>query len=124
MNIATIYLGINSLLYFIFALWCAFFPDFTSQAVGLSPVGDKGMAEYTAVYGGLEFSLGLFFLFCAISQKYTEVGMLFSVFLYVSLALFRSYALISRGAQIENGWVFYSLECFFAISGLIIFRRL
>ncbi len=106
----TIYLIVNAVMYFGLGVWCALSPTKTSEAVGFTLKNPQGIAEYIAVYGGLEFSLGLFFLIAALSPLYSQAGLLLGVLLYGCLALFRAYAMFAHSSDIQAGWNFFALE--------------
>ena len=121
--LTTIYLGINAVMYLIFGVWCAIAPESTSQAVGLSYTGMKGFAEYTAVYGGLEFGIGVFYLLSLLRPGLQSPAILFSVCLYVGISVFRTAAILRNGSGIENGWFFYGAEVMLAVISLFIFTK-
>lgn len=108
-----LYLLVNALLYFIFGIWCAVAPEWTAAAVGLSFPSAQGYAEYVAVYGGLEFGVGLFFLLCARTSSLATAGILFGTCFYVGLFCFRSLAILRTGLDIGNGVNFYLAEFLF-----------
>ena len=110
-----IYLYINALLYIIFGLWCAISPEWTASAVGLSFPGKQGFAEYVAVYGGLEFGAGIFFLLTAIKPSFQAIGVLFGACFYVGLCLFRTVAIAQVGFDIGAGINFYITEFVFSV---------
>jgi len=59
---ARIFLAIVGAAYLVLAGWCALMPDKTSRAVGFSLQTGSGQSEFLTVYGGLQLSLGLAFL--------------------------------------------------------------
>ena len=115
---AKVYLGFNAVMYLILGAWCALAPEFTAQSVGLSYIGMKGIAEYVAVYGGLEFGIGVFYLLSLFQPKLREGVILFSLCLYMGLSMFRTGSLIRFGSEIENGWYFYFTEILLFIGAL------
>ena len=110
-----VYIIINALMYLVFGVWCAADPQFTSGAVGIGFNGLKGLAEYTAVYGGLEFGIGVFYLMAVFRAELRPSVLLFSLCLYGGLALFRTFSLIQNGSDIQNGWYFYGTEVVFSL---------
>lgn len=104
------YLIVNAIMYIIFGAWCAYSPQGTAAGVGFTLLGDKGVAEYVAVYGGLEFGVGIFYLLCALNPSLNQIGVLFSLCFYSGIVLFRTFAILRLGSDISTGWVFYSLE--------------
>lgn len=119
----TIYLGLNALMYLILGIWCAVSPQYTSTAVGFEVKSQQGLAEYFAVYGGLEFALGLFFVFATLSDTHRASGLLLAVLLYGGLVAFRGYSILTQGSDIGNGWNFFALEVSFLIWGVILLIR-
>jgi hypothetical protein len=119
-----IYLLINAIMYIGFALWCALVPHGTAQSVGFSLPSNKGLAEYVAVYGGLQFAMGLFFALGYWRADLLYPAMIFAACLYVCLALFRTVAMVAyKAPTAELGWVFYSMEILFAIIALWLLWR-
>ena len=57
-----IFLAIVGAAYLILAGWCALMPDKTSRAVGFTLQTGSGQSEFLTVYGGLQFALGMAFL--------------------------------------------------------------
>ncbi len=123
--IATIYLAINALLYVVFAVWCVAMPAQTSAFVGLQPVGGAGRSEFFAVYGGLEFGLGLLFALAAWRPGLQTAGLLVAALTYGGIALFRSAAFLTQSAPGGNAWYIFPLEVTMAVIGVIlVFPRL
>ncbi|MEO7433480.1 MAG: DUF4345 domain-containing protein [Dokdonella sp.] len=85
---ATIYLYFNAFIYAALALWCTLAPTDTAVAVGYETLSRSGMSEYLVVYGGLEFGLALFFVWCVHSGM-QRAGVAFSLALYVPIVLYR-----------------------------------
>jgi hypothetical protein len=109
-----IYLLINGILYISFGVWCALFPEYTSSAVGLLAPTAQGFTEYVAVYGGLEFGVGMFFVLTVIKPRLRHAGLIFGLCFYGGLALFRTYAICRVGTDIGAAFNFYLAELFFA----------
>lgn len=92
--LAMIFLIVNGVLYLALGIWCAALPGTTSQAVGFNLASNGGKSEFITVYGGLEVSMGLFFLFCAFYKPTAggdliTVGLWYSLITYACLMLFR-----------------------------------
>ena len=119
-----LYLWLNAFLYLGFGLWCAAAPEWTAAAVGFALPGAQGFAEYVAVYGGLEFGVGIFFLLCARSAALAPAGILFGACFYTCLFLFRTFAISKVGFDIGAGVNFYATEAAFTIWSLYLYRRL
>jgi hypothetical protein len=115
MNTNRLFLLLNAALYIVFGLWCALAPEWTAQAVGLNFPGAQGFAEYVAVYGGLEFGVGIFFLLTATQLDLQRAGILFAACFYGGIALFRTGAILLHSADIGAGMNFYIAEVCFAV---------
>ena len=88
------FLIFNGALYLALGIWCAALTSQTSQAVGFNLASNGGKSEFITVYGGLEVSMGLFFLFCAFYKPtaggdLVTVGLWYSLITYACLMLFR-----------------------------------
>lgn len=59
---ARIFLSLVGFAYLGLAAWCALSPLQTSSAVGFSLQPGSGQSEFLTVYGGLQFALGIVFL--------------------------------------------------------------
>lgn len=114
----TIYLVINACLYLLFGIWCALSPEYTSSAVGLVIPGNQGFTEYIAVYGGLEFGVGVFFLLAILKRHLRFPGLVFGTCFYCGLAFFRTFAIANVGTDIGAALNFYVAEVSFAIWSL------
>ncbi len=118
-----IYLYVNAFLYIVFGIWCAVSPEWTAAAVGFALPGAQGFAEYVAVYGGLEFGVGVFFLLCALRPSLAKAGILFGTCFYSGICIFRTIALLQVGLAIGAGMNFYITECIFTLWSLYLLRK-
>ena len=84
-----IYFWINALLYFLFALWCTVRKEQTSMASGFTEINNSGWSEYLVIYGGLQLGLAAFFVYLAIHSEFYKIGLIFSLFLYFPIVIFR-----------------------------------
>lgn len=106
----TLYLALNALLYLLLGAWCALKPGETSSSIGFSLINPQGVAEFIAVYGGLELGLGVFFMISALSGPLRPAGVLMAVCLYGGIVALRCYAIIRHGSDIQSGWYLLMLE--------------
>lgn len=118
-----LYLWINGLLYLVFGLWCAIDPVWTSQAVGFHLPGNQGLAEFVAVYGGLEFGVGVFFLLAARTSSLRYAGLLFGTCFYLGIFTFRTFQIAQIGFDIGAGLNFYIAEAVFAAWSVLLLKR-
>lgn len=119
----SVYLAINAIMYLGFGIWCGLSPYWTSEAVGFNLIGQKGMSEYTAVYGGLQFGIGLFYLLSVLDSKLTYPALVFSVCFYPSLAIFRTYSIFKHGSDLQSAYYFFSAEVLLSIFAIILYYR-
>jgi len=118
------FLVINAVLYAGFALWCAIRPHTTARFLGLELVGIPGLSEYTAVYGGLEAGMAVFFALAAWRPELRPAGLLFAICLYAGLVLFRTTVVVRHGTAIGNTMGAYALELLFLVWAVGIWIRL
>jgi hypothetical protein len=104
------YLLFNGVGYVFLGLLCLFQPRRTSQLVGYNLIGEKGFAEYSAVYGGLELGLGLFYLLATFTPDYHTVALVFSLCLYGGIVLARVYSILVHGKNIGFVGILFALE--------------
>ena len=90
----SIYLYVNSVLYFLLALWCILLPEKTALAVGYQLIGGSGRSEYLVVYGGLQLGLAVFFTLCAWKTEWNFIGILFASCLYLPIFVCRAWSLV------------------------------
>ena len=90
---ATAYLYLNAVIYFLFAVWCAFAPARTAAAVGYATLTRSGQTEYLTIYGGLQLGLAFLFAWFAWSQQ-MRTGLVLAMALYVPIVLYRSVGLM------------------------------
>lgn len=119
----SLYLLLNSALYLTFGIWCTIAPNWTAEAVGFGLLGAQGFAEYVAVYGGLEFGVGVFFLLAAIRTELRQAGIIFGSCFYLGIFLFRTIAILQVGFEIGSGINFYIAEGAFLVWSLALLRR-
>ncbi|MDZ4787141.1 MAG: DUF4345 family protein [bacterium] len=118
-----IFLIINAIAYLALGLWCALAPQKAAEAVGFTLKGQQGIAEFVAVYGGLEFSIGLICLFLFLNPDFHRIGIAGLAIFYGSIVCFRSYALIKFGQDISQGWYFFGFEIISFILSLLLLRK-
>lgn len=69
-------LGISGLIFLAYGLACFINPELPAALAGLSINSGDGFAEMGAMYGGLQFGVGVFCLVCAVIPVYTRAGLL------------------------------------------------
>lgn len=112
------YVVLNGFLYLALGIWCAVSPHRTSQSVGILPQGQQGMAEFIAVYGGLEVGLGIFLLCGALKASLIVPGFLLLFLIYAGLSTFRLFSILTHGGDLQNGWNFFYFETLMFLLGI------
>lgn len=83
------YLYFNAVIYLLLAAWCVLLPEKTSQSLGFKLLNGSGRSEYFVVYGALQVGLAFFFAYCAAKPEYHQIGLIFSLAMYVPIFSFR-----------------------------------
>jgi len=96
MNGQAIYLYLNAILYFGFAVWCTLSPSATSTNLGYQALSNSGRSEYLVIYGGLQLGLAVIFFILARNASYLRLGIIASVALYAPIVLFRAFTVIQN----------------------------
>jgi hypothetical protein len=116
------YLWFNALLYIGLAIWCTVAPDATAQAVGFTALTPSGQTEFLAVYGGMEFGIGLLFAYFAVSGQ-PRNGLVLGVAFYGPIVLWRAFA-ISRYGPLESTTIgLAAAEWVLLLLGVALFLR-
>lgn len=90
MALARGFLALVGAAYLLLAVWCAVQPVKTSQAVGFELKPGSGQSEFFVVYGGLEFALGLLFLWPLMSASATPWALKTCLLIHACLVVFRT----------------------------------
>jgi hypothetical protein len=91
------YLVVNALLYAVFAVASAIVPERIAAALGFT-LDAQGRVEFLTVYAGLELGLAVFYGWAAYADAAAQrSAMLFSLFLYAGLVLFRVTGIVRYG---------------------------
>lgn len=90
------YLWLNAVLYLALAVWCTLAPDSTAQAVGFTALTPAGQTEFLAVYGGMEFGIGLLFAYFSLSRQ-PRNGLVLALLFYGPVVVWRAYAIARYG---------------------------
>lgn len=119
----TLYLWFNAAMLAGFGLWCGWKPQGTSRFLGFSLPGPAGLAEYIAVYGGLEFGLGLFYAIAATRPGLHAPALLMSACVYLAIAAFRAPVVLRHGR--DTGFAAYALalELVLGVVALLLYAR-
>ncbi len=89
------YLYLNAALYALFALWCTVSAAATARAIGYLQFNSGGESEYRVIYGGLQLGLALVFALLARRSELWEMGLVFSLAIYVPIVFYRVATIVS-----------------------------
>ena len=89
-----IFLGFTAATYGYLGGWALFDPSSYVTAVGLTINTDLGSAEIRAVYGGINFLVGLFALYAVFKPQHEEIYFKILLFLITGILLGRIITLI------------------------------
>ncbi|RLS28737.1 MAG: DUF4345 domain-containing protein [Planctomycetota bacterium] len=89
-----IFLAIVGAAYLILAGWCALMPDKTSRAVGFTLQTGSGQSEFLTVYGGLQFALGMAFLWPMFRPSEVALPLLLCLLIHGCLVAFRTLSFV------------------------------
>lgn len=87
------YLWLNAVMYLGLAAWCALRPAETAKALGYGELSAAGRTEFLTIYAGLELGLAAIYACLAWYSLLRPLGLMFSVFLYGGIVVFRLFAL-------------------------------
>jgi hypothetical protein len=85
-----VFLGIVGFAYLALALWCSLSPESTARAVGFTLTPGAGQSEFLTVYGGLEFAIGVLFLWPFVQRSDPKYPLIVCLVIHASLVAFRS----------------------------------
>lgn len=89
------YLYLNAILYAAFAAWCTLRAGATARSIGYLELNAGGESEYRVIYGGLQLGLALVFALLARRSELWEMGLVFSLAIYVPIVVFRLATVVS-----------------------------
>ncbi len=82
-------LSVSGLIFIAYGVACFINPELPAALSGLTIDSGDGFAELGAMYGGLQFGVGVFCLMCAVIPVYTRAGLLLLLLGIGCLALAR-----------------------------------
>ncbi len=116
MKLARGFLILTGLIFAGFGLYCLFNPLVLNHYTGMGLSDATALIEVRAMYGGLQFTMGLYLLYCALQQSRVSQGLVLSVFILAGLAGARAYGVTVDAG--DNGYNFIAI-IYEAGSGLI-----
>ena len=103
-----------------YGLMCLIDPQVVAEYSGLQLPNASALVEVAAMYGGLQFGLGVLFIFSALRREYLRPGLFVLVVTLGCLALGRTFGLLVHGTSAYNlgALVFESLSSVLAVVAL------
>jgi hypothetical protein len=74
-----------------------FNPDVWGATVSIAFSAPAGRTDFRAMYGGLEFGVGVFLLLCALRREFVRIGLFASACALIAMATARSTGMILDG---------------------------
>ncbi len=119
-----IFLTLVGAAYLILALWCSISPEKTSRSIGFTRQSGAGESEFLTVYGGLQFALGLAFLWPWVRTQDLPLALGLCVVVHGSLVLFRTISFALYRGIPSTTWIFAGLEwVLFLAAALLLWKR-
>lgn len=116
MTIARAFLILNGLILALYGIYCTFNPMALAEFASFGLDNNTAIIEVRAMYGGLEFTIGLLFIICGLRRDMIATGLLVTFFVYAGLAGGRAYGLVVDGG--DNGYNFAAV-IYESICGLL-----
>jgi hypothetical protein len=104
MTLGRILLAFTGLAFGSYGLACLAQPSLVADATGIALASPSGTTEVVAMYGGLQFGLGVLFSFAAWRSEHERAGLMILVLLLGSLAVARAIGLGLHGHTVYNFW--------------------
>lgn len=97
MTLWRLILVLVALTYAGFGFLFLFNPDTWADTASIAFAAPAGRIDFRAMYGGLEFGLGVFLLLCALRREFVRIGLLAGACALVAMATARSTGLLLDG---------------------------
>jgi hypothetical protein len=97
MTLWRLILAVIALSYAGFGFAFLFNPDAWSAAVSITFTGPQGRTDFRAMYGGLEFGVGIFLLLCVFRREFVRIGLFAGACTLVAMATARSTGMLLDG---------------------------
>ncbi|MBT4518807.1 MAG: DUF4345 family protein [Halieaceae bacterium] len=85
--IASIFLGLQALLFIPYGLYCLVHPQYLSEVAGVSASGITGTIELQAMYGGLQTAIGVLCALGAAQKSMRRPSLIALLFCFAGLAV-------------------------------------
>jgi hypothetical protein len=90
-------LALIGLTYAGFGFLFLFNPDVWGTTVKIAFTSPAGRTDFRAMYGGLEFGVGVFLLLCALRREFVRIGLFASACALIAMATARSTGMLLDG---------------------------
>lgn len=90
-------LRVIGVLYLLSGLWCVANPEASSQFLGMT-LSEQGMAEFVAVYGGLQVGIAVAMLGSTFNPQFIPGALYFALLVSAGLFVFRLLGIALHGA--------------------------
>jgi hypothetical protein len=108
MTLWRLILAVIALSYAGFGFAFLFKPDEWGAMVSVAFTTSAGRTDFRAVYGGLEFGVGVFLLLCALRREFVRLGLFASACALVAMATARSTGMLLDGFDVLQFFVVLS----------------
>jgi hypothetical protein len=97
MTLWRLILAVIALTYAGFGFAFLFNPDGLGTTVSIAFSAPQGRTDFRAMYGGLEFGVGVFLLLCAFRREFVRIGLFASACILIAMATARSTGMLLDG---------------------------
>lgn len=119
----SIYLWLNAVMYLVLGVWCSVLPDKTAASIGFVFGKPAARSEFITVYGGLEFGLGVYFVFAVLNPAWREGALLLSCCLYGGLVIWRACTFLTIDGITGFPRVAFALEAALFVGALLLWLK-
>jgi Domain of unknown function (DUF4345) len=107
-----------------YGVYCLFYPHILQDLAYITLNNQTAITEVRAMYGGFEFTIGLYLFICGLRRSMVEQGLTLMVFSFAGLAGARAF-----GISVDNDDSIYNLaavihESASAVIAFILLRKL
>ena len=108
MTLWRLILAVIALSYAGFGFAFLFKPDEWSAMVSVAFTTSSGRTDFRAVYGGLEFGVGVFLFLCALRREFVRLGLFASACALIAMATARSTGMLLDGFDVLQFFIVLS----------------
>lgn len=95
--LAKLVVGINSLMFFVFAIMFLFWPEKYVQDIFFTLENNSAIVEIIAMYGGLDLGFSLFLAYCLWKKENLHMGLLAIALILGCMGISRTVAIVTLG---------------------------